>query len=474
VRCLVVEDEEAFSEEIVSILEALPGPTEVRLAADRDAAQALIDAEFFDLLILDLRIPTIAGALDENPIHGLAVFTPARRSAPGMPILLLTASSAEDFIPTLLQEAQQIDIWGTRAPLSTIQFLKKRELTKLPDVLSAFATPIAGLANVEVHSPDFALPLPYDRLVRIFASRFGGARCVVKPLGGGLSGAQVLRLVVTDAAGGAVHDAVAKLGPIPSMRDEARRFEAQISRLDPAATPRMLAVHEHGAKSDGGVFYQLAAHFDGTAFDATLWEEAVGDLLARSLEAMTARWSLNYPQTQKTVAEIRRRVLDDADKTVILTRHDDLPWVDAFEAGLAQTIWCCVHGDLHGENVLAAQDGRAVLIDYGDVEEGPRCLDPISLEFSLLFHPKSPFVNGPWPTADQACAWASLDDYLEGCPAPHFVRAVRAWTVRAAAGQREIAATAYAYLLRQLKYDTTDGVRAKLLLEGTRNLWRLT
>ena len=472
-RCLVVEDEDAFSEEIVSILEALPEPPEVRLATDRDTAQALIDAEFFDLLILDLRIPTTAGVLDENPIHGLAVFTHARSVAPGMPILLLTASSAEDFIPTLLQEAQQIDVWGTRSPISTIQFLKKRELTKLPDVLSTFATPVADLGRVEIHSPDFSLPLPYDRLVRIFARRFGGARCVVTPLGGGLSGAQVLRLVVTDAAGGTVHDAVAKLGPIPSIRDEARRFEAQISRLDPAATPRMLAVHEHGGKSDGGVFYQLAAHFDGTAFDATQWDERTGELLAHSLEAMTSRWSLNFPQTQKTVAEIRRRVLNDADKTEILSRHD-LPWVDNFEAGVVQTIWCCVHGDLHGENALAAKDGRAVLIDYGDVEEGPRCLDPISLEFSLLFHPKSPFLNGSWPTPDQARTWAALDEYLVGCPTPHFVRAVRSWAVRAAAGQRELAATAYAYFLRQLKYDTTDGERAKALLEGARNLWRQT
>ena len=44
----------------------------------------------------------------------------------------------------------------------------------------------------------------------------------------------------------------------------------------------------------------------------------------------------------------------------------------------------------------------------------------------------------------------------------------------AAAGNREIAGTAYSYLIRQLKYNTTDGTRALALLEGARILYNTT
>lgn len=471
-RVLVVEDQEEWVEAITRVAEKLQPQPVLTFAESRDAARTQIDEAFFDLIVLDLKIPTSDGALDEDPTHGLATFTYAREHAPGTPILVLTGSQAEDFIPHLLGQAQQVDIWGSNQPAGIVSFIKKLNVADLPAALDAIGREVAALSNVEVHSPDYGLPLGYDRLIRAFARRFDGARCEVSTLGG-LSGAQVLRLRITNAHGGRPISVVAKLGSISAIRVENAHFENRISLLTGAATPRKLDMREFGAKDCAGIFYQLAEGFDFTAFAASEWNNNAAAAVPNHLRRLTAPWSMAVPETQKTIGEIRERVLWPDDFNKVVEAHG-LDWVGAFEARPAQTVWCVVHGDLHGENALVSADGTPVLIDYGDVDAGPRSLDPISLEFSLLFHPKSSLVNGPWPSDAQARRWFDLEAYLQDCPVPEFVRAARQWAVEAAAGRRELAATAYAYFIRQLKFSTTDGARALALLEGCRALYDTT
>src|SRR5882672_721395 len=107
---LIVEDEADFIVELQQSLSALSGPMEIKTAKSRATAFELIDSDFFDLVILDLKIPTIDGALDAVPAHGNAVFSRARQKAPGTPIFVLTGSPVEDFIPDLLAHQQQEDI----------------------------------------------------------------------------------------------------------------------------------------------------------------------------------------------------------------------------------------------------------------------------------------------------------------------------------------------------------------------------
>lgn len=129
------------------------------------------------------------------------------------------------------------------------------------------------------------------------------------------------------------------------------------------------------------------------------------------------------------------------------------------------------HGDLHGCNILVAATGKTNLVDYGEVGDGPASLDPVTLELSLLFHPNAPGAAGPWPTAEQATAWGDLAAYLHGCPFSQFVRECRAWALRVAAGKREVAASAYSYLVRQLNYRDTNKERALALLDGVRSFY---
>lgn len=464
-RVLVVEDEQSFIDELLQTLAGLAGPPQVNVARSRDSAYKNLEEEFFDLLILDLKIPTVDDALDADPAHGRAVFSRAREFAPGTPIFVLTGSPAEDFIADLLEGAQQVDVWGEGHRVRTVDFLQKYRFNEAPLRLTPLANAVWGLSEVELERGNLSLPDEDDRLIRIFAKRAGGARCVVTQIGGGLSSAKVVRLKVTNSNGAPVHDAIGKLGSMAEVRDESNRFDTHVARLDPAATPRRLQTLEFGAKARAGIFYGLAEGFDLDGFGVSRQPDERFTGVPTQVRARTNRWRVGVPQTRKPIRDIRRRLISDKDFQAALAPHSVL-WINDFENREVQVHWCCIHGDLHGGNILVSEDGTCVLIDYGDVEEGPASLDPITLEFSLLFHPSGSLRGSGWPARGQASHWSNLDEYLTGCPAAGFIRACRQWALDVAAGQREVAASAYSYLVRQLKYADSDKELALELMDA--------
>lgn len=463
---LIVEDDDDFVDELRETIAALPGDSNIRIAGSRDQAYEMLNDEFLDLVILDLKIPTVSGGLDADPEHGHAVFDRIRTVAPGTPIFILTGSPAEDFIPALLSNHQQIDIWSEGRKTDTILFLRKLDIDQCPEKLTPVAQAIERLSDVELDRGGLNLSLAEDRLIRIFARKFQGVRCVVSALGGGLSGARVIRLRVTDIQGVQVHNAVAKLSTPLDVRRENDCYDHYVTRLAPAATPRKLATLEFGAHKLAGVFFGLADGFDESAFDVAFNAPERSETIIRSIEGATARWIDGVPETRRSVREMRQRLLTDESLNQIGETFN-LDWIADFEARDIQARWACCHGDLHGCNVLVSQ-AQVALIDYGDVDRGPASLDPVTLELSLLFHPDSPDRTGLWPSADQARRWGDLDAYLEDCPFPEFVRECRNWALRVAAGNREVAVSAYSYLARQLKYDDTDKDRTLALLDGVR------
>lgn len=294
-------------------------------------------------------------------------------------------------------------------------------------------------------------------------------RCTVSEIGGGLSDAHVIHLRVTDEHGVLVHDAVAKLSTHDDIRREGDRYDSHITRLAPAATPRKLATLEYGAHRLAGIFFGLAEGSDECVFDIAGNFPERSEAVIRSVKTAMARWIDGVPETRMTIRQIRKRLLND--QTLDQIRNTfNLDWIRKFEDRQIQTRWACSHGDLHGKNIFVSPDG-AQLIDYGDVGEGPASLDPVTLELSLLFHPDAPGKTGTWPSVEQAKAWGNLEIYLDSCPFPEFVRECRDWASRTAAGNREIAASAYSYLVRQLKYNDTDKDRALALLDGVRSYY---
>ncbi len=466
---LIIEDDDDFVDELRETISALPGHSNIRVAGSRDQAYEMLDDGFLDLVILDLKIPTVSGALDADPEHGHAVFSRVRTVAPGTPFFVLTGSPAEDFIPEMLSNQQQIDIWSEGHESGTILFLRKLDVDRCTEKLTPVARAIKRLSDVELDRGGINLSLAEDRLIRIFARKFQGVRCVVSSLGGGLSGARVIRVLVTDSQGVQVHDAVAKLSKPSDIRWEGDCYDRHVTRLAPAATPRKLATLEFGAHKLAGVFFGLADGFDESAFDVAGNAPERSEAVIRGVEAATARWIDGVPETRRSVKEIRERLLDDESLNQVMETFN-LDWIADFEEREIQAKWACCHGDLHGCNVLVSPT-EVALIDYGDVGDGPASLDPVTMELSLLFHPDAPERDGAWPSADQARRWGDLDAYLEGCPYPEFARQCRNWALRVAAGNREVAVSAYSYLARQLKYDDTDKDRALALLEGVRSFF---
>ncbi len=468
---LIVEDDDDFVEELRETIAHLPSDSDIRIAGSRDQAYEMLEEDsFLDLVILDLKLPTVSGALDADPKHGHAVFNRIRGVAPGTPIFVLTGSPAEDFIPELLKNQQQIDIWSEGRKTGTILFLRKLDIDKCPEEMKPVAQAIERLYDVELDRDSINLSLAEDRLIRIFAKKFQGVRCIVSGLGGGVSGARVIRLRITDSQGVQVHDAVAKLSTPNDVRQEGDRYEKFVARLTAAATPRKLATLEFGAHKLAGVFFGLADGFNKSAFDVARDTPEQSETVIRNLEAVMVPWIKGVPETRLSIRQIRQRLLNDQSLDEVRDTFD-LDWIQEFEKHKIQARWGCSHGDFHGCNVLVSATEEVALIDYGNVGDGPASLDPVTLELSFLFHPNAPDRSGVWPSAEQTNAWGNLDVYLDNCPYPKFVRECRAWALRSAAGNREVAASAYSYLMGQLKYEDTDKDLALTLLKGVRSFY---
>ncbi|MCC4289619.1 response regulator [Vreelandella aquamarina] len=461
---LIVEDDVGFVDEIKQVIEDLQVDVNCFFAKSRDEAYSAIDEKHLDYVILDLKIPTKNEALDEEPEHGLSVFTRSRSALPGVPILVLTGSSAENFIPIMLNEQQQVDIWSQGQTFGTVDFLKKIDFEKLPEKIQVVYQAIDSLSEVEVDRGTVALSLAEQRILRIFAKKFGGVFCKIIQLGGGLSGAKVLRVKVTDTSGALIHNAVAKIGSMAEIQDEARRFDIHVSRLRPEATPRKLATIEFGGGALAGVFYGLADGYDKSVLDVLQDAPQFSDKVVEAIKNTTRQWGEGVPSTRRNISEIRRRLLSDRTYEKLKGGYD-LSFLRRMENREYQVRWPCVHGDLHVYNSLISDFDSAVLIDYGDVEYGPASLDPLTLELSLIFHPET-ILDASWPTIRQARLWGDLDAYLEDCPYEVYVRSCRRWAEEVSAGKREILVVAYSYLLRQLKYEDTNKELALALLDG--------
>ncbi len=469
---LIVEDDDDFVAEIsASIADAAP-VAQIRVARGRERACDLLETEFFDFVILDLNIPTQENGLDAAPEHGKYVFHHARLVTPGTKLFVLTGSPSDDFFADMLRQKHDADIWSEGAPIATVEFLRKLDLVQAPTIIHKMLGAVAALSNIELALVGVNLQIGQDRLVRIFAKRFNAVRCAVSPIGFGKSGAVPLRLQLFDASGMPIQQVVAKLAPHAKVQDENAKYDNHIVLLDAAATPRKLLMHEFGAGSTAGLFYQLADGYSASIFAVMAENDEQAALAVTAASQLMARWSQGTAQVRQPIATIRRCWVSDT-KAAELADAYDLGWAAAFESREIQTRWHCIHGDLHGENILVSADASTVLIDFGDVAHSAGSYDPVTLELSAVLQ-NNPTRSADWPTVEQCKVWHNLDRYVEASPIPAFVRACRGWVASSAAGQREVAAAAYCYLLRQLKYPDTDKPRVLALMEGARALFETT
>lgn len=471
-QILVVEDDEDYIVEIKRAIAEAGGPAIPTFVTNRDDAVAKLDSGFFDFAILDLRVPTAVGQTDFDPEHGKYVFHYVRKVSPGTKILVLTGSPSDDFTAPLLAQKHDSDIWSEGTKVDTVEFLKKIHIDQAPEKISRVVLAIHALSSIELITNGLNLSTGEDRLVRIFAKHFKAVTCSIYPIGAGRSGARPLRLRMFDETGALIHEAVGKLGDLSKMQDEDARYDKHVVLLPGAATPRKMRLLEFGAGALAGLFYQLASGHNDSMFKTMAKDDALAAKAVAATAAALASWSNGKNQQRLTIAAIRERWVSN-EWAAQLHRDYGLTWAAEFESRHIQTCWCCVHGDLHGENILVAPNGGVLVIDYGDVGLGSAAYDPMTLELSAVLQ-DNPMLTTEWPTAERCRQWHDLDAYLVGCPIPEFVRACRAWSERLIVGRRELAACAYSYLLRQLKYQDTDKDRILALLEGVHGCWEGT
>jgi CheY-like chemotaxis protein len=471
-RLLIVENNASFEANLRGGL-ATVANLAIAVAHSREEAVNLINGQEFDLILCDLRIPTAVGRLDEAVEHGLAVYNHAQGTAPGTPIVVMSAYGTLDIIRSLYQAAPRDDPFGVRSDTSMTEFFKKSELLELVQHVDEVAGHREALDAIGINTGgvDFGLSVADRTVLRLFCRRNGGVLIRLNPLQPGLSAARVIRVEVRDEHGAITSRALAKLASYAAAADEAERFQQFVApQLASGAFAHLIDHVKAGACRTAGLFYWFAGGGDPNAYNTSLLEllaerEDLALLALDGLKEKLRPWVAAAHQEEMSVQEIRQLLLPDPNFAVA---HASLPPdVDRAEGLRAHVNRGPEHGDLHGYNVLVrAADSVAVLIDFGSLMSAPIALDPMTLELSLLFHPDSPFREGDWPTSEQARSWCSIDDFVDGSPVEQFVRRCREWAYERCASDKEIYAVAYAYATRQLKYPGTDHERATALAGG--------
>ncbi|MFA1684537.1 phosphotransferase [Achromobacter dolens] len=453
---LFVEDNKTFAEAIASSLRKTPGST-VTVAASRDSAMSALREQFFDILVLDLGIPTRDDGLDIAPEHGQTVFYEALNSCPGTPIFILTGSEPDAFALSLARLGNQIDLWGTGHPIATIDYRTKESADQLLDSMNMFAKEIAttDAITIDTRGRKIDLSVELRRALKVFTRAHGGVSCEIQRVGGGLSGALTLRMSVKDEQ---AHDrllCIAKLGSAQDVQCENDAFEQHVKLLRIGAATPLLKHINRGLRGFAGVFYSLAEDHDETLFDVIAKRpQAVAPIL-HAVRAGMERWPGAGTMRQVKVQEIRRRLLSDGALAEIQKKFD-LPEIAAVEELEVRAHSACIHGDLHGGNILISNKDAPILIDFGDVGPGFSCIDPITLELSMIFHPDSNQNGVAQSLLGRIHDWPDIESYCTQNPLSPVIEACRDWAHDQGGSDGAVLAAGYAFAVRQLKYETVD------------------
>lgn len=453
-RILIVEDDESFLGQLEPSLQPITGLT-WRIARSRDAAREALRTEFFDLIVLDLNLPTADRAMDIAIAHGEAVFGAAQEFSPGTPVLFLTGSSAEPIYETILASKEKIDLFGDGVPIDTIQLFRKAKVLDFISAINSLAKRLDATDRVELirQGVDLGLSAEDSRVLRVMGRKFSGSGVRLAPADGGLSASRVLRFTVVDDQGHERLRGIAKLGITPTVEDEVHRSDNLHSLKQGDFAPLIMSV-KYGARGTAATLYRLAEGFDRNMFQLIGESSARAAAVVPRVQAAMAPWLGAAQVQQTTVGQVRARYLSD-EKAAELASTYGLSDLEALERRPLSVRVSCTHGDLHGANVLVGADDRPSLIDYGDVGEACSVIDPLTLELCLFSHPLGRACREGW-LPDFSAPWENTAAYAASSPIGNFIVAARTWTHAAAFGDQDVFANGYGYCLKQLKYRDTD------------------
>lgn len=470
-RILLIEDEIEISSFIKDNLKKVNERIDVIIVNNKmDAIEYLKNNDiFFDMISLDLQIPSNEGLLDKCPENGLHVLAEAKRYASGTPLVMLTGTSTIKMLNDFLRHVTNLKIWQDDAIYPTVSHYEKSDLDMYLDFLKQVYHSVLNLFNIEVNfKGDDSLIIEHDRLIRIFVKKVHGFKVEVKKIGGGLSSATVYSLWIYDVGGNLIHQTIAKCGQNKEIDEDSSNYDKFINRLDNRVTPRKLHYLKFGAKFQSGVFYSLATQYPYSYFESSK-NNFNNVVIRKSIEDLTTNWQQSGYIEYTNIKSIRNQLVSDETITKLI-KEFDLGWISEFEEIPIQINKGICHCDLHGENILINMvDNCATLIDYGDIKELSLTIDPLTLECSFLFHPNG--IKDNWSTIeDDIKNWNNVEKYVENSPIKEEILFCREWLNKLKYGNREVGATLYAYALRQLKYPETNKTIALELITVARKI----
>jgi CheY-like chemotaxis protein len=239
-RVLLVEDSADFAGSVEQAVRPIP-QCELVWAPSRDSAIARLSSGSFDLVLLDRRIPSADGILDDHANHGWHVFLYVREEYPGTPVWFLTGTEDADFAAEINNEyGRYEDLHGQ--PEQLYRVFWKKHLNECIRKVKEFAQKCSVVDRIALRlPPDTARLNPEEsRTIRLFGQRYNGTAVDVTPLNGGFSESRVLNVVVRAADNSLLISAAAKISLYGKIQEEADRYRADICRLIQAVSHNWL------------------------------------------------------------------------------------------------------------------------------------------------------------------------------------------------------------------------------------------
>lgn len=456
-KILFVEDNDGFAGDLEPVLRKIPGVVEVFRVVDKESAAAALRDELIDLIILDLSIPPSKMEKAHDPEHGQALFHEAREFRPGTPIFILTGAEVEKFSRGLAKFGNQVKLWGDNSEIETVSFFLKEEVDEMLGRVQTLATIFSKMSAIAINTrgKNIGLSPVQEQMLKSFTRVADGVACDVSLLSGGLSEAKVVKVSAMDKARKPQVLCAGKLGPSSVIRSEQDAYEKHARKLGIGACPPLYCAVDSGVGANGAIFYTLTDDDTASLFDRLAADPLIGPTVVGRVRAGLQRWTEAATADIVSVGDVRRRLIDD-DAAAVVEAKFNISSLRAIETRPVQVSQSCIHGDLHCGNVLVKSDGDAVLIDFGDAGPGFTSLDPIALELSLIFHPDAAKLGLRDGLMKNLEAWPNVDEFVLDDRLKPMILACREWAHDVGGGDHSVLASAYAYALRQLKYETVD------------------
>ncbi len=455
-QILFVEDNSSYADTLISVVNVkLPGVS-WDVVDNSGSAEELLARNFYDLVILDLCMPSIPSGLEKNVENGQRLFYKIQKLMPGTPIYILTGSDLDSFATGLSRHGERVRLWGAKQEFPTVLYFRKNKTLELVDELSGVYGEILSVNSISINTRGKAIAFAkgQERALKTFVRSMGGHDGVYYPLSG-LSGSLVGRIEVRDARLNIIGAFVAKLGITSKIKKENESYARHVRLLPINTFPPLLSEVDKGLKEYSAIFYTLAEGYTETLFEVVRRDAGAAVGVIQKVRASLERWNSARDVLRVSVGDVRKAKLSDENFEEIIKRYgiEELRDIESIHVSASVS---CIHGDLHGGNILVNKTGAPVLIDFGDVESGYTGLDPITLEMSLIFHPDCVLSGISKEIRTFLEHWPIIDGYCQNNPFGDVVKYCRDWAYDISGDDRSVLAAGYAFAIRQLKYDTVN------------------